>query len=342
MSDYGVDFGGLSEDELIAMLSQMGGYGGMPGKTPANQLNYYQDMVSSLGFDPIQAMGTVDPEADAPPEYVPSISKQRRVYGGNSTYVKMFDAIDANADPTSAVAAAGIKDPDEQKKAEAIAAAYAGEIVDEENSRQKFEQSNQKKAASYTAPDGSKYKNAPLGGPSSDIMASASEYDLMGAPDTQQLLEQLVQQKALKRSGSLIDLGPQSRSTPATYTTPGVRAGQSVTRQMGSTVDEAPPGVSSMEMEYAKSMQKNSPTYTTKATKAVQPTSNSGNGPERSWEEPSLKQGKQYIGGSVERQAALRQNARGRIDKAKSTQVRSDANTNAMRRILTLRTIIGG
>ena len=80
-------------------------------------------------------------------------------------------------------------------------------------------------------------------------------------------------------------------------------------------------------------------------TKEVAGKVTSGNGPERSWDAPSIKPTGRTLygnGTSANDTAAYRAAVRQRIGKAKNTQVRSDANTNAIMRALALRTVLGG
>lgn len=318
-------FSGLSEEELIQLLSGLGGAtgGGLPGKTPANRLNYYQDLISTLGFDPVQQAG-LGPDAGAPvqPDYQPSVNKQRYIYESDPLYKQIFDLVDKGASPTSAVSAAGIKDATQAKTAEKIATDYAASVVDELNAKQKYDQGVTKKAQAYTAPDGSKYKNAPLGG--NDIYGTASEYDLLGQPGIQDLLATI----GAQRGTAFTNAGPQHRTADATYTTPGSPESSGRPVLFDSINNGQPNTTNAMWRPDSKA--------------AVPGTSKSGNGPERSWDAPALQDPKSFIGGNTVTDAAYRNAAAGRIDKSQKTQVRSDANTNAMRRILALRTILGG
>jgi hypothetical protein len=272
------EFSGLTEEELIALLGSLGGVtnGGIPGKSAANKLNYYQDLISTLGFDPVQQAGIDVADQPPPEEYVPGVNKQRYIYESDPTYKQIFDLIDQGASPATAVSEADLKD-DQAKEAQKVATDYAGSVVDEMNSRQKFEtsQAAKQKKASYTAADGSKYKNAPLGG--NDVFGTASEYDLLGQPSIDELAQQLGQTRLAQ--------------------TPGLRTHNT----------------------------RGGPVAVGAGTKAT-----------------DTMVSKAYGNESGVTRAATRNAAADRITKAKNTQVRSDANTNAMRRILALRTVLGG
>lgn len=328
MSDYG-DTGGLSTDELMQMLAQMQG-GNLPGKTPASQLNYYQDLVSTLGFDPVQQAGISPTDAPVQPEYLAPINKQRAVYESDPVYKQIFDLVDQGNSPASAVSAAfrdaKISDGAQMKEAAKIAADYAMSNVDELNARNKFEADNVTKRANYTQSDGSKYKNAPLGG--SDINASASEYSLLGSPTIGDLESQLASVRGLKPQATFKDLGPQARSADAAFTTQAAKPAVSGRPIVADSVNGAQ-GVGNELIRMP-------------SQKATPATVQTGDGPERSWEKPSMEYQGSFVGGNSSTDAAYRNALNARIEKSKTTQVRSDANTNAIRRVLALRKILEG
>ena len=284
------------DDEILQMLMQYQG-STLPGNTAAQQMNYYQDLTSTLGFDPVQQAGLQ--EEQAPPEqpYVPPVSKQRIAYGSNPLYVELFDRIDSGQDPITAyneVEKSHAKDitwtdtlgadTSDAKNISTAAKDYAFERASAFQGEQDFQQKQlaTQQKQSYTQPDGSKYKNTPLGG--NDIYGTASEFDLLGQPDVDVLLKQFAtQNKGFAPQVQMQNAGPQKR--------------------------------------YPKT---------------------GGGGGERSYEQPQLQvTNRSYVGGTAQSDAAARQATKNRIKQSQATRVRSDANTNAMRRILALRTILG-
>lgn len=321
-------------EQLIQMLASQGGYGGLPGKKPSDQLNYYQDMVSTLGFDPVQQIGLGDQPDPAEEQFTPKINKTEFTYGKDPTYAKIFELVKAGNSPAAAVTAAGIKDEVKAKEAATIAANYAGELADNLNAQQTFDAKSAKTKAKYTKPDGSKYKNAPLGG--NGVYDSASEYDLMGAPTEAELMQQLASSRQFAPHAQMQQNGPQHRTadplqvqnfTPAS-------AGQSGRPVPYDSVNGDPNTSNAMWNPPSKAI-----------TKAKDSGTKAGNGGERSWDEPSLTPTGRTLygnGTSANDTAAYRAAVRQRMGKAKNTQVRSDANTNAMLRVLALRTVLGG
>jgi len=327
-------------EELLQMLAAQGGYGGLPGKTPASQLNYYQDMISSLGVDPIQQIGMSDPQV---PEqitqpFVEPINKTEFAYGKDPTYAKIFELVKAGNSPPAAVKAAGITDDTQAKEAKAIAEKYAGELADSLNAKQTYDAKTATETAKYqqkyTAPDGSKYKNAPLG--NGGVFDTASEYDLLVAPTVEEMMAQLSKNRQFAPHTQMVDTGPQHRTADAGYLSgyKPASAGQSGRPILYDNINGDPNTSNAMW---------NPPSQP--VTKEVAGKVTSGNGPERSWDSPSIKPTGRTLygnGTSANDTAAYRAAVRQRIGKAKSTQVRSDANTNAIMRALALRTVLGG
>ena len=177
MSDYGYDpYQDMGEGDLINMYAGMNP--ALFGSDPAKRLNYYQDLMSSLGFDLIQTAGTTRPE-----QFTPQMNQTGVMYGSNPFYASIFQAIEDGSDPISAATAArdqlGFNGTDEDFNSQvvSIATQYAGERVKNQQAEAEFNATN---GGGWTMPDGSKYKQTPLGG--NDIRATANEYDLLGAP----------------------------------------------------------------------------------------------------------------------------------------------------------------
>lgn len=267
----------LTEDELLQMLANYQG-STLPGKTPSQQLNYYQDLVSTLGFDPVQQSG-IGWDEPAPQE---EVSLQRTAYSSNPIFSEVFDRIDSGSDPISAyneTRKAHEKDLDwEGEDAKTLSSAAKDYAFERAKSLQKA----QSEGATYTRPDGSKYKNAPLGG--NNIFASASEYDLLGQPTVDDLVAEY----------------GRSLATPRTP----MQAGKKAIEAVGAGWDKVG-GV----------LRGKAP-----AKPAPPPTG---------------------LTGDKRTDDAMKMRLTEVIDKKKATQVRSDANVNAMRRILALRTVLG-
>lgn len=263
-SYYGnTDASGQSEDELIAMLYGAGASGASsPGKTAANRLSYLKSFEGLIGV-PMTALAG---QAGVSQETLPFMSQQRAIYGNNPMYAGIFDLIDQGADPDSALLSAGVKSAEDDPEGYGLVRQAA---VDYATEKVRYNQETQKNGASYSMADGSKYKNAPLGG--ADIYGTASEYDLLGAPTEDQLVQQYVASKA-KKSPS---------------------AGRSYS---------VSPGVSAVHPEDAGLVE---------------------------WKPSRMDQ------------FGAQRAAKDRVTKAKGTQVRSDANTNLMRRIIAAKTLLG-
>ena len=298
------------DDDLMNMFLQYGLQGetnSMPGDTMQQKLNYYQDIVSTLGVDPIQQAGLGQ---EAQPQWVEPTSKARQVYGSNEAYSNMFDLIDQGYDPdtalsmTSEAAKAGqfesVKNwddsPESLTKLSDRANQYAFEKAGADQDRQMFEAKN---APSYTQADGSKYKNAPLGG--NDIYATASEYDLLGAPDVDSVLSQYA-----KERGSADFYGKSQPNKPVPVSKGDGR---------GAT---APKGAG--DWGYTDPVANKSSDSKRKAIAA-----------------PKQK----LVSGDKITDNNARLQVQKRIDATKGNQVRSDANKNAMMRLMAFRTMIG-
>lgn len=196
MSDMGLGydpFTDMGEDDLIAMYAGMNPQ--LYGENPAKRLNYYQDLAQTLGFDLVQLAG-VDNPAQQVPQWQEPINQTAQMYGSDPFFASIFQAIENGADPISATRAArdqlgmpeGMTQDDFNQTILPIATQYAGERVKTQQARMDWERENADKIGGWTAPDGSKYKQSPMGG--NDIRATASEFDLIGAPSVEDLISQ--------------------------------------------------------------------------------------------------------------------------------------------------------
>lgn len=189
MSDYGYDpYQDMSDGDLIAMYAGMNP--ALFGADPAKRLNYYQDLSSSIGFDLAQLSGVTNPDP-VQQTYTPPINQTGAMYSSNPFYASIFQAIEDGADPITAATSArdqlGFNGTDDEfnNQVVTIATNYAADKVKAQQSQLDW-QSTQRADGGWTMPDGSKYKQSPLGG--NDINATASEYELLGAPSVDALL----------------------------------------------------------------------------------------------------------------------------------------------------------
>ena len=168
---------GQSEDDFIRMLIESGGLGTqMPGKTPTNRLSYFNSFANATGLPLAQLAGI---SGETPEQAQPFSSDVAAVWGSNPQYAKMFEDVDAGADPISAAKSAGFA-PEDIQNAVDVATKYKTDQV-------QYNRNTDSNMASYSRRDGSKYKNTPLGG--SDVFGFANEYDLLGRPSEDDLVK---------------------------------------------------------------------------------------------------------------------------------------------------------
>lgn len=196
---------GQSENDFINMLFGAGAGGAqMPGKTAAQRLAYLKSFESLLGVPMTALAGQAGQGSSVAPP--PFVSQQRAIYGDNPMYKNVFDAIDNHVDPDTALKMAGVKPVADDPNSAVVRQA----AVDYATEKVRYNQDLQKQqTATFTKPDGSKYKNAPLGG--TDIFGTASEFDLMGAPTEQTLVDQYVKSLGTKRqtgTKTTMNVGP--------------------------------------------------------------------------------------------------------------------------------------
>lgn len=203
MSDMGINWQEPGEDELILQYMQM--MGGLPGDTPAQRMNYMQDIVSSMktfGVDPRNLFFPSEGEPVAP--FVEPINATERMYAGDPLYASIFQAIEDGMSPIQAAKAArdqGLWKPTDATTSSqqfndevvSIAQAYARDRVAGDQARAQW----QAEAA-----------QAEQGRPSA--LAYTTEFDAMGAPTTESLMDQYMQRMGRLKVGN-------PNGGPATY-----------------------------------------------------------------------------------------------------------------------------
>lgn len=108
MSDYGydpmTDPYALSDEELLNYILGSAENGGVYGKDPSARLTTLSKMQSLLNGPLITSMFPSETSnASTQPTLAPNL--QRQVYGGNPMFKALFDTMDSGADPYSAVSA---------------------------------------------------------------------------------------------------------------------------------------------------------------------------------------------------------------------------------------------
>lgn len=289
-----------TDGDLIAMYSGMNPQ--LYGADPAKRLNMYQDLMSSLGFDIAQLAGTSSPEAE---QYQAPMNQTGAIYGSDPTHASVFQAIEDGADPISAAKAArdqGVFEgtAEDFTRLVDIATQYAGERVKNQQDQMSWQAEN---SGGYTMPDGSKYKQSPLGG--NDINGTASEFDLLGAPDAESLFNQYASERMAKPKMTP-GAGISASAGPAASGGFGWSAGAAPTAPRTDADKKKPAAV---------------------AGPNIQP---------RNVGAPLL------AGGDYFANKTAKDSINKRVDQAKNTRVRSDANINAMRRITALAGLLQG
>lgn len=304
MSDTGLGYDpyqDMNDGDLIAMYAGMNPQ--LWGDDPAKRLNYYQDLMSSLGFDLTQLSGT-DAQVET---YQAPINQTGAMYASNPFYASIFQAIEDGADPISAAKAArdqlGFQGTDEDFNTQVVS--IATQYASDKAKNQQAELDYQAKAGGgWTMPDGSKYKQSPLGG--NDINATASEYDLLGRPGPEDLIAQYAaaQNKAFNvqdatKRGFGVSQANGNANLPA-------GAGWQLTGG-GGIADRV----------IAQANNRQAPTRSTGADAKV-------------------------AGGDFFMNKVLRDSVNKRVNESQNTRIRSDANINAMRRITALAGLLQG
>lgn len=295
MSDYGYDpYQDMGEGDLINMYAGMNP--ALFGSDPAKRLNYYQDLMSSLGFDLIQTAGT----SAQPETFTPAINQTGAMYASNPFYASIFQAIEDGADPITAATSArdqlGFNGTDDEfnNQVVTIATNYAADKAKNMQAEAEFNATN---GGGWTMPDGSKYKQTPLGG--NDIRATANEYDLLGAPSVGGLVNAYA--AAENKRADVKD---------ATKRGWGVSQAAGLNRDgVGWNLNPSAGGIADRVVAQANA-----------------PAPRSGG----------------VAGGDFFANRTIQDSIRKRLAEAANTQVRSDANVNAMRRITALAGLLQG
>ena len=292
----------MGEGDMLAMYAQMNPQ--LFGNDPAKRLNYYQDLMSTLGTDLVQTAGVTNPAAE---QYMEPMNQTGSIYGSDQRFASIFQAIEEGADPISAVRAAreqlglpeGMTLEEYNQTILPVATQYASEKVQNQQARSQWEAEN---GGGWSMPDGSKYKQTPLGG--NDVRATASEYELMGSPDPQALFDQYLQQNGT-RPKMTPGAGISASAGPANSNGFGWSAGATPTAPRTDADKKKP-------------------------TAVADPNTQPRNAAPR------------LAGGNFFLEKAAKDSINKRVDQSKNTQVRSDANRNLMRRITALAGLLQG
>lgn len=316
----------VSDEDMLALYS--GIQGQLPGGKPKDRLSFLSSMSNMLGFNPVALAGVENPDPKMADPFVDPGNATADVYGSNPLYASVFDAIDAGADPVSAVKAAKDSgqfgamwtDADQQQNLQ-IATDYAKEKVKGNQAYQEWEAKTGAKAQGYTAPDGSKYKQSPMGG--NDINGFASEYELLGAPSEADLVSQYA---AANKVQPKLSKDEKASAIKAQSGASGMRGGPSY--NLGDN----------MGWHYTNPADQKAAESKSRAAQAPRAGAGTGlfydDGVGTSGVDRSVldAQASKAAKGSVAR----------RVDQSKNTMVRSDANRNAMARVAALLTMIQG
>jgi len=305
-----------TDGDLLQSYSDM--QGGLYGDNPAKRLNYAQDLLSSLkamGVDltTLFAPGT----ASEVPQFVEPVNQTGSIYGSDQRFASIFQAIEEGADPISAVRAAreqlglpeGMTLEEYNQTILPVATQYASEKVQNQQARTQWEAEN---GGGWTLPDGTRAKTNPMGGNSAN--ATASEYDLLGAPDAEALFNEyasarMAKPKMTPGAGISASAGPEASGG----------FGWTASAAAPSKFDQAVAGV---PQEFWAG--------------GVAPKSGSSNIQPRNVGAPML------AGGDFFANKAAKDSIGRRVDQAKNTRIRSDAGAKAERTIMALAALMQG
>lgn len=165
---------------------------GMPGNTFSKRAAALKSMISLSGLPLPQLLAGGYQETQAPAV----VNDTARLYGNNPMYKEAFAAIDQGADPQTVLAnlvsSADQYDfnPDDTKVTDRIYSTL--EDYAKGQSAVSEAQAKADAGRSFTLSNGKKYKGDP------NVMGFASEYDLMGRPQTKDLLASYAATKAEK------------------------------------------------------------------------------------------------------------------------------------------------
>lgn len=292
----------------------------VPGKTPGNQQTYLKNKFDLMGFNPISLAGNQQQGMERQEAFTEQLNPEREIYGGSPLYASIFQAIDGGADPITATKAAidqlgKYTDTEQRMAAEAqalgIAQNYAMNNIEAENARMQFDTDNYNAATSFTKADGSKYKNAPLGGV--DITGTASEFDLLGRPDQTTLVNDYVQQNMRSATGRN---APGGKPKPA-----GMLA---ATSDVYESQGDSGHGDATVRTQVGRDAQ-----YA--GAGQTQGRKGRGAGRQRQASQPIADQAADDEVFERYMRMAANKGVNARLQRSRQTRVRSDANNNAMR-----------
>ncbi|UOF82172.1 hypothetical protein [Caudoviricetes sp.] len=167
--------------------------GGVPGNSFSQRAAALKSLISLTGLPLPQLLAGGATQEQA----APFVNETAQIYGNNPMYQEAFAAIDQGADPQSVMSNLLAKSGD--YGFDGNDATTTARIFDTLNSYardrvkgQQYEMENADPNRSFTLANGKQYKGDP------NIMGMASEYDLMGAPDPKQLLNQYALERGTK------------------------------------------------------------------------------------------------------------------------------------------------
>lgn len=293
-----------TDGDLLQSYSDM--QGGLYGDNPAKRLNYGQDLMSSLKAMGVDLTTLFAPGAASEvPQYVEPMNQTGAIYGNDQVFASVFQAIEQDVDPISAAKAARDQGlfkgtPDDFNRLVEIATQYAGERVQNTQARSQWEAEN---GGGWTLPDGTRAKTNPMGGNSAN--ATASEYDLLGAPDAEALFNEYASARMAKPKMTP-GAGISASAGPAASDGYGWTAGAAPTAQR-TDADKKKPAAA--------------------VAPNIQP---------RNVGAPML------AGGDFFANKAAKDSIGRRVDQAKNTRIRSDAGAKAERTIMALAALMQG
>lgn len=192
MSDYNTyDDSQFMFDLFTSPQYQEGG--GVPGNSFSQRAAALKSLISLTGMPLPQLLAGGATQDQA----APFVNEYAQMYGNNPMYQEAFAAIDQGADPQSVMKNLldnskdyGFDGSDETASARVFDTlqGYARDKVKETQ----YNLENADPNRSFTLSNGKQYKGDP------NIMGMASEYDLMGAPDPKQLLNQYALERGTK------------------------------------------------------------------------------------------------------------------------------------------------
>lgn len=280
-----------TEGEMLQQYATM--LGGLPGSTPAQRMNYFQDIMSTMktfGVDPRTLLGPSAPEPMDPFVEQPNATEQ--MYGGDPLYATIFKAIvEQGMSPIQAAKLARDQVGWTPSDPMASAEEFNRDVVQVATQFARDEQARNQARVEYDA-----RAAANTGKPSA--LATASEYDLLGAPDVDTLMAEYVRSKAP------LQVAYSSSSKP--------RVGRSS-------------GASVLDFQQPA------------------PSDKKGRGaPPAGMGQPHTVRPTTLAGGDYYANKVAKDSIRNRVNQAKNTRVRSDANNQAMNTLLAMAGMLQG